>query len=190
MKRNSRNNTRRPPQNMQSQRYVDTVRAVFNVGQDNPAFNFESGDLLPGLQTSSTASRLIILEKVIFEMMPNNASDQVLAQVQTGQSVSTTGTASEPFRLASSINPTRFVLDLIKLSKYCPQVLNATTVGNFAAARIQFYTDAANLEVYGRITTVVRVLPQKSLVTPVGFFITYPDSTSLPQEETNAPHTE
>ena len=123
---------------------------------------------------NSAIERVVVVEKITLEIMPNEFTDQLLIQLRT----SLQDSASDPFKLASSINPTKFTLDLVKLSKVIPAILFPVPVSNFAVCRVQSYTDADTFQAYGRVTTRVRVLPQRSLLSTIPAFIAEVDTSA------------
>ena len=157
--------------------FQDTARISLTAGSSGGSFGLSIDKLLPSLAINSAQERIVVVEKITLEIMPNEFTDQLLIQLRSELS----NAASDTFKLASSINPTRFVLDLVKLSKVIPAILYPIAINNTVIARVQSYTDADTFQAYGRITTRVRVLPQRSLLTTIPLFT---------EEESNAPHTE
>ena len=105
-----------------------------------------------------------MLEHVTLEVMPNNFADQQLYQLRS----TIFDNASEPYRLASSINPTRFHLDYRRMARWAPGVMFPLPVSSSTnVLRIQAYSEAQNFEALGRITTRVTIFPQRSLLNPV-----------------------
>ena len=146
---------------------METVRVDFSTGNQNGGFNINANSLLPGMDINSAQERNVIIESCMLEIMPNEFQYQLLIQL----SATFTGiqTASHPFKLASSINPTRFHLDLCKLAQVAPDFLRCTSVANYPWIRVQIYTDneTGGFSCSGRITTRCRVLPQRSLQTAI-----------------------
>jgi len=149
--------------------YQDTVRIDFKSGAGNAAFNLSTADLLPGLDIDSAQERNVVVESCMLELMPTEFANQLLVQMSANYQIAQT--PSHPFKLASSINPTRFYLDIVKLSKVAPGILKVFPVSNAPTTfiRIQIYTDneEGGFAATGRLTTKCRVLPQRSLLTAV-----------------------
>ena len=143
--------------------FRDTIKAEFNTGQGSGAFTFSAATLLPSLDVNEVRERRVIIQRIIFERMPAEFTDQLLVQLQTS-SYYGTGDSTESFKLASSINPTRYELDFLKLGKVAPYVLRPCDISQTnSVLRVQVSSDADTLSLYGRITTVVRVMPQNSV---------------------------
>ena len=152
--------------------FTDTVRVVINAGTSDAGISLTMADLLPSLNIAGTQERQVVLEHVTLEIMPNNFADQQLYQLRS----TFFDNASEPFRLASSINPTKFHLDYRKMAKWAPGVMFPQPVSATTVVRIQAYSEADTFEASGRITTRGRVFPQRSLINPVIFNLPAPTS--------------
>ena len=131
-------------------------------------FTYAISGLLPSLNVNSVQERRVVVEKIVLEVMPNEFTDQILIQLQTGTFFGT-GDSSMPFKLASSINPTIYTLDFLKLGRVIPSILRTVNLNDTSSfLRIQTYTDSDTaIEVTGRITTYCRVMPQNSLTNPI-----------------------
>ena len=164
--------------------FQDTARISLTAGSAGGSFALQVDQLLPSLAINSSVERIVVFEKITLEIMPNEFTDQLLIQMRadTGQA------ASEPFKLASSINPTKFVLDYRKLARVIPSILYPVRVNNFDVARVQAYTDADTFQAYGRITSRVRILPQRSLLNTIPLF-TLEESTprDVPENTSQKP---
>jgi len=180
---NNRVPRRRARRNRGYQTYQDTVRLELKTGTGNTAYTASIASLLPGLAEDAATDRLVVIERIILQMMPNNYRDQVMVQLQCPADLVgsvATGAASETFKLASSINPTTFELNLRKLARIMPAVLTPIPIStSVSGLRMVFYSNEdATVEVVGRITTYVRVLPQKSLLGTIGFLEPLSPATS------------
>ena len=172
-----RNRNRRGRSNRQAAlpytTFTDTVRVQFSAGAPSGFFTFNITDIVPSLAIDSAVSRIVIVEHVMLEVLPNEVNDQLTVQMRT----TLANAASHPFKVCSITRPTRFHLDFVKLSKVAPSVLFPIQILNTSSEifRVQVYSDAQDIGLVGRMTTRVRVLPQRSLLNPVPNFF----STSL-----------
>jgi hypothetical protein len=168
--------------------YKETVLSRLLIDADNTGYvAYYSGDLLPGLDTASDDSRVIVPRRVIVETLPNfeGANSIVTAQVQAGtmfmdtgdQLLNSTSFGTVPFKIMSAVNPTRYVFDFRQAGRICPFVLkpirplfrstDTRSFIRFAYNAIGAFT--RNVEVTLRITTFVDVLPQDNLLVVVPF---------------------
>ena len=161
--------------------FSDTVRFSIQSGTGSIGTTLSTAELLPSLDINSVQERVIVVEEVLLEVMPNNFADQQLFQLRS----STFNTASEAFRLASSINPTKFRLNFRTLARMAPAIMFPLPVSSDAdVVRLQAYSDADTFECSGRITTRVRLFPQRSLLTTVPLTFPVPVERYVPKVRT------
>ena len=161
--------------------FTDTSRVIINAGTSDVGVTLTTADLLPSLNINSSQERQVVLEHVTLEVMPNNFADQQLYQLRS----TIFDNASEPYRLASSINPTKFHLDFRRMARWAPGVMFPVPVSSSTnVLRIQAYSEAQNFEAVGRVTTRVTIFPQRSLLNPVVYNPSSADDTN--QQNTSA----
>ena len=171
--------------------YKETVLSRISIESDSTGYvAFYSADLLPGLETASEDSRVLVPRRVIVEALPNfeGANSIVTAQLQAGtlfmdpgdQLLNLTSFGTTPFKIMSAVNPTRYVFDFRQAGRTCPYILkpvrplfrvtDTRSFIRFAFNAVGAFTK--NVEVTLRITTFIDVLPQDNLLYVVPFPVT------------------
>ena len=117
---------------------------------------------------SDIPNRTVVITKFVVELKPEVTGTEnvpgLFVQLQLGTALSNGPAATQPYKMLSAVNPVVLELDLKRMARIAPGILQPlTTNNNLGCLIINKVPQPASREISARITTFAHVLPDPNL---------------------------